>query len=122
MYVMYWMWCTVGIVLNARCCMYYTVCTKLYVVRHRYCIALYVDDRTKLPEDEWVTSSYDGKVKKTIGKKYADFQITNYNINSQPYYVLVDTDGETLVEPKGHDLNIDNFVKFLDDGIELFNK
>ncbi len=85
-------------------------------------IALYVDDRTKLPENEWVTSSYDGKVKKTIGKKYADFQISKYDINSQPYYVLVDTEGETLVEPKGHDLNIDNFVKFLDSGVEEFNK
>ena len=85
-------------------------------------IALYVDDRTKLPEDEWVTSTIDGKVKKTIGKKYADFQISKYNINSQPYYVLVDTEGETLVNPKGHDLNIDNFVKFLDSGLKEFNK
>jgi len=83
-------------------------------------IALYVDDRTKLPENEWVTSSYDGKVKKTIGNKYADFQISKYNINSQPYYVLVDQNGEKLNEPKGHDLNIGNFVKFLDEGIEKF--
>lgn len=36
-------------------------------------IALYVDDKTPIPENEWVISSYDGKVKKTIGKKYADF-------------------------------------------------
>lgn len=85
-------------------------------------IALYVDDRTKLPEDEWVTSTYDGKVKKTLGKKYADFQITKYSINSQPYYVLIDTNGETLVEPKGYDLNIDNFIKFLDSGVEEFKK
>ncbi len=85
-------------------------------------IALYVDDRTKLPEEEWVTSSYDGKVKKTIGKKYADFQISKYNINSQPYYVLVDADGNTLIEPKGHDLNVDNYIKFLDAGVEEFNK
>ncbi|MCD4832225.1 MAG: thioredoxin family protein [Bacteroidales bacterium] len=85
-------------------------------------IALYVDDRTKLPEDEWVTSAYDGKVKKTLGKKYADFQITKYSINSQPYYVLIDTNGETLVEPKGYDLNIDNFIKFLDLGVEEFKK
>jgi len=85
-------------------------------------IALYVDDRTKLSEDEWITSAYDGKVKKTLGKKYADFQITRYSINSQPYYVLVDTDGETLVEPKGYDLNIDNFIKFLDSGVEEFKK
>lgn len=85
-------------------------------------IALYVDDRTKLPEDEWITSTYDGKVKKTIGKKYADFQITEYNINTQPYYVLVDTNGKTLVEPKGYDLNVNRFIEFLDSGIEEFKK
>lgn len=32
-------------------------------------VALYVDDRTRLPESEWYTSTYDNKVKKTIGKK-----------------------------------------------------
>lgn len=69
---------------------------------------------------EWVTSSYDGKVKKNIGKINADFQITKYNINSQPYYVLVDTDGNNLVEPQGHNLNIDNFINFLDSGVAAF--
>jgi len=39
-------------------------------------IALYVDERSELPESEWVTSSFDGKVKKTIGRKNADYQIT----------------------------------------------
>ncbi len=53
-------------------------------------IALYVDDKTKLPENEWVVSSYDGKTKKTIGKKFADFQISGFNTNAQPYYVLLD--------------------------------
>ena len=85
-------------------------------------IALYVDDRTKLPEDEWVTSDYDGKVKKTIGKKYADFQISKYNINSQPYYVLVDHEGNNLTEPKGFDLNVNRFVEFLDAGKKEFEK
>jgi thiol:disulfide interchange protein DsbD len=85
-------------------------------------IAMYVDDRTKLPESEWITSSYDGKVKKTIGKKYADFQIEKYNINSQPYYVLIDTDGNNLNDPQGHNLDIDNFVNFLDEGVNAFNK
>lgn len=85
-------------------------------------IALYVDDRTKLPENEWVTSTYDGKVKKSIGKVNADFQITKYNINSQPYYVLVDTDGNNLVEPQGHNLDIENFIEFLDSGVAAFEK
>ena len=83
-------------------------------------IALYVDDRTTLPENEWITSTIDGKVKKTIGKKYADFQISKFNINSQPYYVLVDHNGDKLNEPKGHDLNIENFIRFLDEGKQKF--
>jgi thioredoxin-related protein len=82
--------------------------------------ALYVDDKTELPESEWITSKYDGKVKKTIGKKYADLQITGYNVNSQPYYVLLDTSGNLLTAPRAYDLNVDAFVRFLDDAIKKF--
>ena len=85
-------------------------------------IALYVDDKSKLPEEEWVTSSYDGKVKKTLGKKYADFQITRFGVNAQPYYVLMDTNEDLLVDPKAYDLNPDNFVRFLDEALEEFKK
>jgi thiol:disulfide interchange protein DsbD len=85
-------------------------------------IALYVDDKSTLPESEWITSTYDGKVKKTLGKKYADFQISRYGVNAQPYYVLLDTNEEMLVQPKAYDLNANNFVDFLDAGIAEFNK
>ncbi|PLX11908.1 MAG: disulfide bond formation protein DsbD [Marinilabiliales bacterium] len=85
-------------------------------------IALYVDERTKLPESEWVTSKNDGKVKKTVGKKNADFQITKYGVNSQPYYVLVDTEGEMLTEPTGYEQDIEKFKNFLDKGIQEFEK
>jgi thiol:disulfide interchange protein DsbD len=83
-------------------------------------IALYVDDRTALPEEEWITSTNDGKVKKTIGKKYADFQITRFGVNAQPYYVLLDHEGQELTQPKAYDLNADHFMKFLDDGLANF--
>ena len=83
-------------------------------------LALYVDDKTELPEEEWVTSSYDGKKKKTIGKKNADFQITNFNNNAQPFYVILDASGEMIAGPKAYDLNISNFVAFLDEGKQNF--
>jgi thiol:disulfide interchange protein DsbD len=83
-------------------------------------VALYVDDKTQLPESEWITSTYDGKVKKTIGKKYADFQISRFNVNAQPYYVLLDTKGSTLVPPKAYDLNVENFLAFLEAGLTEF--
>ncbi|KAF0199663.1 MAG: Protein-disulfide reductase [Bacteroidetes bacterium] len=85
-------------------------------------VALYVDDKTELPESEWITSTYDGKVKKTIGKKYADYQISKYNINAQPYYVLLDAKGELLVSPKAYDLDVDKFLEFLDSGLAEFKK
>jgi thiol:disulfide interchange protein DsbD len=84
--------------------------------------ALYVDDRTELPESEWYTSSYDGKEKKSIGRKYADYQITKFNVNAQPYYVLMDEKENMLVKPIAYDLSVENFVKFLDAGVEAYNK
>ncbi|MCX6283962.1 MAG: thioredoxin family protein, partial [Bacteroidetes bacterium] len=84
--------------------------------------ALYVDDKTEVPENEWVTSKYDGKVKKSIGRIYADLQISKYNINSQPYYVLLDTAGNLLAQPRAYNLNVDEFVKWLDGALDNFRK
>jgi thiol:disulfide interchange protein DsbD len=77
-------------------------------------LALYVDDKTELEEDSWYTSEYDGKVKKTIGKQNADLQITSFNNNAQPFYVILDHNEDLLLAPKAYDLNVNNFVKFLD--------
>lgn len=85
-------------------------------------VALYVDDKTKLPESEWVKSSYDGKLKKSVGKKYADFQISKFNVNAQPYYVLLDHNGNLLAEPRAYDLDIQAFVEFLDQGLKNFRE
>jgi len=85
-------------------------------------VALYVDDKTAVPEEEWVLSSADGKLKKTVGKIYADLQIHNFNINAQPYYVLLGHDGEILAKPRAYDLDVDAFVQFLDDGTAKFNE
>lgn len=83
-------------------------------------IALYVDDKTTLPEADWITSKYDNKVKKTIGKKYSDFQISRFGVNAQPYYVLLDHDQNLLTKPTARDLDPDHFVEFLDRGLSEF--
>ena len=83
-------------------------------------LALYVDDKTELPANEWYTSTYDGKEKKTIGKQNADLQISRYKANAQPYYVLIDANEKVLAEPKAYDLKVANFVKFLDAGKQNF--
>lgn len=83
-------------------------------------VALYVDDKTELPESEWYTSSYDNKVKKTIGKQNADLQIRRLQNNAQPFYVLVGTDERVLVPPHDYDRSIDHFIAFLDAGKKAF--
>jgi thiol:disulfide interchange protein DsbD len=75
-----------------------------------------------MPEEDWVVSERDGKVKKTIGKKYADFQISKYNVNAQPYYVLLDNEENILMPPRAYNLNADEFVQFLEQGIENFKE
>lgn len=85
-------------------------------------VALYVDDKTVLSENEWYTSTYDKKVKKTIGKQNADLQISKLNNNAQPFYVIVGLDEHVLVPPKPYDLNVNNFVKFLESGKAKFKK
>ncbi|HNP94886.1 MAG TPA: thioredoxin family protein, partial [Cyclobacteriaceae bacterium] len=85
-------------------------------------VALYVDDKTELPESEWFTSSYDGKVKKTLGKQNADLQIANLENNAQPFYVLVGEDEKVLAWPYGYDKNPEKFVRFLDSGIKKYRE
>ncbi len=83
-------------------------------------VALYVDEKTELPENEWYVSAHDERVKKTIGGQNLDFMIQKLNANAQPYYTLVDTDGSLLSSPKSYDLNVGNFVEFLDNGLSAF--
>lgn len=83
-------------------------------------VALYVDEPKELPESEWKKSTFDGKMKKTVGAINFDFQITKFNSNAQPFYCLLNSDGELLIKPKAYDLNVNNFVEFLDKGVEAY--
>ena len=76
-------------------------------------VALYVDDKTLLPESEWYTGQ-DGKVKNTIGRQNLDMEITNLNMPAQPYYIIVGDDEQVLVEPIAYDKDVSRFVGFLD--------
>lgn len=78
-------------------------------------VALYTDDRTNLPEKEWITSKNDGKLKKTMGKKNLDYQIEKYATNSIPFHVIIEPGGaEHLL---GVTFDDDEFVGFLEKGI-----
>jgi thiol:disulfide interchange protein DsbD len=78
-------------------------------------VALYTDDKTKLPKEEWVESS-DGKVKSTIGKKNQELQVTRFNSNALPLYAIVDADGNDLSKTYyTYDPDIEKFLDWLED-------
>ena len=85
-------------------------------------VALYVDEKTELPKEDWYISAYDDKLKKTLGKQNMDFMIQRLNANAQPYYTLVGEEGELLAAPFGYDLSVENFVQFLDKGKVQFEQ
>ena len=85
-------------------------------------VALYVDDRTELPESDWYTSEYDGKVKKTIGRQNADYQIKQYNNNAQPFYVILDNDENVVINPRAYDLSVEGFAAFLEEAKARYRK
>ena len=84
-------------------------------------VSLYVDDKRLLPESEQYTSETTGKRIKSIGNKWSDFQIKEYQANAQPYYVLIDLEEEELNTPIGYTPDIEEYKKWLIDGVTRFN-
>jgi thiol:disulfide interchange protein DsbD len=86
-------------------------------------ISLYVDDKEALDEKDIYVSPTTGKRIKTIGNKWSDFQITKYETNSQPQYLILDTDGNTISDGStSYDPDIKKYEKWLQNGISKFNK
>ena len=75
-------------------------------------VSLYVDDKTKLPEDKWVTTDT-GKVLKDVGRVNSHLVLNRFGVNSQPNYFILDGAGDILRGPRGYNLDIEEFVNFL---------
>ena len=85
-------------------------------------ISLYVDDKRALPVEEHYTSSINGKKVTTIGKKWSEFQINKYKANAQPYYVLIDLEGNNLNEYSAYNPDIEAYLAWLQEGIGNFKE
>lgn len=85
------------------------------IIYNRYVfVQLFVDDRTPLAETEEVEEN--GKMRKlrTLGDKWSHLQATRYGANSQPFYVLIDSDGKLLAEPYSYDEDVERFLKWVE--------
>ena len=82
-------------------------------------ISLYVDDRQMLPASEQRVSKLSGQIR-TIGNKWADYQMTRYKSFQQPLYVVTDHEGNDLTQAIGYTPDIKSYKKFLEGGIKRF--
>lgn len=86
-------------------------------------ISLFVDLRTKLPEEEQFVSDFTGKKIKTIGNKWSEFQNRHFKTNSQPQYIILNHDSmEPLNGTTSYDPDIDLYVRWLEQGVKRFKK
>ena len=85
-------------------------------------ISLFVDLKEDLPKNEQYVSETTGKRVKTVGNKWSDFQITEYQINAQPYYVLLNTQGDVLNTPIGYTPDVSEFEAWLKEGISAYTR
>ncbi|MDX1270311.1 cytochrome c biogenesis protein CcdA [Bizionia paragorgiae] len=84
-------------------------------------ISLYVDDKRKLEDDEIVESQLrPGKQLKYIGQKWSEFQTIKFKTNTQPFYAIIDHEGETINEPVGFMFDADEYHAWLQDGVSKF--
>ena len=84
-------------------------------------ISLYGDDQRELPKEEQYVSKSGSEVT-TIGKKWREYQIERYNINAQPYYVVLDAEGKDISKPVGYTPDVEEYKKWLEEGIANFKK
>ena len=87
-------------------------------------VSLYCDRKIDLPKEKQYVSQTTGKQVITIGNKWTDLQISRYKSNSQPLYVIIDNEGNDLegVTPMAFNTNIEEYKKWLENGIALAKK
>ncbi|MGV0831261.1 cytochrome c biogenesis protein CcdA [Empedobacter brevis] len=84
-------------------------------------VSLYVDEAKELPEDQKVFSKHlNNRVLKTVGNKWTAFEIEHFNANAQPYYILVDKDLNRFSKPLEAELDVEVYLKWLQDGIAKY--
>ena len=89
----------------------------LELLRDRFVlVALHNDDKTRLPESQWVTTE-EGRVLKDVGRVNSYIARQRFGVNSQPNYALLDASGKLLAPVRGYNLSIDGYIDFLNQAL-----
>ena len=81
-------------------------------------IQLFVDDKTPLPSPIVVTVNGQEQKLRTVGDKWSYLQSSKFGANAQPFYVLLDHQGNPLSHSYAFDDDVNHFLNFLKNGLE----
>ena len=85
-------------------------------------ISLYVDDKTPLAEPVVVNENGQQRTLRTVGDKWSYLQRVKFGANTQPFYVLIDNNGNPLNGSRSYDEDIQKYLDFLQKGLDNYNK
>ena len=85
-------------------------------------ITLYVDNKTPLPEHIKVTENGKERTLRTLGDKWSYLQRVKFGANAQPFYVLIDNEGNPLNKSYSFDEDVNKYVDFLETGLNNYKK
>ena len=85
-------------------------------------ISLYVDDKTPLAEPVVVNENGQQRTLRTVGDKWSYLQRVKFGANTQPFYVLIDNDGNPLNGSRSYDEDIQKYLDFLQKGLDNYKK
>ncbi len=93
------------------------------IIRENYVlIKLMVDEKRRLAEPMTVEENGKRITLETVGEKWSYLQRNKFGTNTQPYYVILDADGQPLNGAYSYDENVIKFVEWLSKGVENYIK
>ena len=92
------------------------IMTNKYVL-----IQLYVDEKTKLPEPVVVNDHGNERKLRTVGDKWSYLQSSQFGATAQPFYVLIDNEGNLLEKSYSYDEDIPKFLNWLNSGLSHYS-
>lgn len=85
-------------------------------------ITLYVDNKTPLPSPVKIMENGTERTLRTVGDKWSYLQRVKFGANAQPFYVLINNEGEPLNKSYSYDESIPKYIEFLQTGLENYKK
>ena len=85
-------------------------------------ITLMVDDKTKLPQPIEIQENGKTRKLKTIGDKWSYLQRSKFCSNAQPFYILLNDEGQPLGPSYAFNEDVSKYIQFLQNGLKEFKK